>query len=92
MFLDILERTIRGEKWMPPIENKNKKSRVLWIDCAKTMAIIAVLLDHSNGVFYTSSWVATSSYFSVSVFVILSGMTQKMVTLRRKTISGGAMG
>ena len=72
--------------------NKEKETRVLWIDCAKTMAIIAVLLDHSNGVFYTSSWVATSSYFSVSVFVILSGMTQKMVTLRRKTISGGGNG
>ena len=70
-------------------DNKEKTTRVLWIDCAKTMAIIAVLIDHSNGVFYTSSWVATSSYFSVSVFVILAGMTQKMVTLRRKTISGG---
>ena len=77
---------------MPHIENKNKKSRVLWIDCAKAMAIIAVLLDHSNGIFYTNSWIATSSYFSVSLFVILAGMTQKMVTLRRKTLSGGGNG
>lgn len=52
------------------------------------MAIIAVLLDHSNGIFYTSSWIATSSYFSVSLFVILTGMTQKIVAVRKERFGG----
>ena len=74
---------------MGNIKGNSGKNRVLWIDCAKTMAMLAVLVDHSYGVFYTNSWIATSSYFSVVVFVILSGMTQNMVMNNRKTISGG---
>ena len=53
---------------------KDKKTkRELWIDCAKYCAIIAVAIDHTNGVLYNSSYIATASYFSVELFILLSG-------------------
>lgn len=57
--------------------------RVSWIDCAKSVAIMAVVVDHSNGVFYSNSLIATYSYFSVSLFVILSGMSVAISASRR---------
>lgn len=52
-----------------------RNNRVQWIDCAKTIAIIAVLVDHCNGILYDNQYIAQTSYFSVSLFVLLSGMT-----------------
>lgn len=49
--------------------------RVLWVDVAKFLAILAVMVDHTNGILYTNSNVATFSYFSTSLFVLIMGVT-----------------
>lgn len=46
-----------------------------WIDCAKCLAIVAVIVDHTNGILYKDTDIAFLSYFSVTLFVLLSGMT-----------------
>lgn len=48
--------------------------RKRWIDCAKLMAIIAVAVDHTNRLFYTSKIIAQASYYSVSLFILLAGI------------------
>jgi hypothetical protein len=49
--------------------------REQWIDCGKFFAISAVVVDHVNGFLYTNQLIALSSYFSVTLFVLLSGVT-----------------
>lgn len=49
--------------------------RVAWIDCTKLIAVIAVAVDHCNGVLYTSRLISYASYFSVSLFILLSGIS-----------------
>lgn len=51
------------------------KERVKWIDLAKFLAILAVMVDHTGGILYSSYYVAYSSYFSVSLFIIVLGIT-----------------
>lgn len=51
------------------------KERIEWIDCAKLIAIVAVAVDHCNGFLYTKPIVATMSYYSVSLFVLLAGIS-----------------
>ena len=51
------------------------KEQIKWINCAKMVAILAVMTDHTFDVLYTNSKIAMASYFSVSLFIILSGMT-----------------
>ena len=41
-----------------------------WINGAKFIAILAVMVDHTNGVLYTNSQISWASYFSVTVFFI----------------------
>ena len=55
--------------------NIQKSVRTKWIDVAKFMAIVGVIIDHTNGVLYTNPYVAYSSYFSVSLFIIVMGIT-----------------
>lgn len=52
-----------------------KKDRVLWVDIAKFIAIIAVITDHLYGVLYTNDKIQRVTFFSVSLFIILSGIT-----------------
>lgn len=52
-----------------------RTKRIEWIDCAKFVAIIAVVVDHTNGLVYTNRLIAAASYFSVSLFILLSGIT-----------------
>ena len=33
-----------------------KNNRLLWIDCAKYVAIIAVAIDHTNGFLYDNKY------------------------------------
>lgn len=47
----------------------------LWINLAKFAAIIAVLVDHTNRVLYTRRSVAMFSYYSVSLFIFIMGVT-----------------
>ena len=51
------------------------KERTKWVDVAKFMAIIAVMIDHTNGLLYTNQHVAYFSYYSVSLFIVVMGMT-----------------
>ena len=48
-----------------------KNNRLLWIDCAKYVAIIAVAIDHTNGFLYDNKTLAFASYFSVSLFYLI---------------------
>lgn len=57
------------------MEKSFSRKRMNWIDCAKFIAICAVVVDHCNGSLYTNPRIATASYFSVSLFVLLSGIT-----------------
>lgn len=54
-------------------ENIGQKE-IKWINCAKFMAIIAVLVDHTNGILYTNYNIALASYYSVALFILISGM------------------
>lgn len=51
------------------------RERVYWIDIAKAFAIFGVLIDHTRNVLYTDVRIAYLSYFSVSLFVFLMGIT-----------------
>jgi len=46
-----------------------------WISIAKLVAIVAVIIDHTNGLLYIDRRISLFSYFSVSLFVFLSGVT-----------------
>lgn len=59
--------------------DQQKNERINWIDCAKLIAMIAVLVDHSNNLLYSDVRIAYASYFSVSFFVILSGISLRGV-------------
>lgn len=52
-----------------------KKSHLRWIDAAKGVAIIAVIIDHSTGILFSNRIISLCSYFSVTVFVFLAGIT-----------------
>lgn len=49
--------------------------RIYWIDIAKFLAILAVLMDHTSGTLYDNHYIWTLSFFSVSLFVIILGIT-----------------
>ena len=49
--------------------------RERWIDIGKSFAIFAVLTDHLCGTLYTRSSIYCSSLFSVSLFILLMGVT-----------------
>ena len=46
-----------------------------WIDVAKCLAILAVMLDHVNGVLYTNQAIAYASYYSTGLFVLVMGVS-----------------
>lgn len=49
--------------------------RLVWIDCAKFAAIVAVMIDHTKGILYADMDVAIASDYSVSLFILLAGIT-----------------
>lgn len=51
----------------------NRNPRESWIDILKFLAIIAVMIDHTNITLYSSRYVAYASFFSVTTFVFLGG-------------------
>lgn len=55
-------------------DKKACTNRSCWIDMAKLMAIIAVLIDHTRGL-YENLKIAFFSYYSVSLFILLMGVT-----------------
>ncbi len=54
--------------------NTPKRNEIKWINCAKFVAIFAVITDHSEIILYDNPDVALFTYFSVSVFIFISGM------------------
>lgn len=58
------------------------KQQIAWLNGAKFIAILAVMIDHTSNVLYTNQNIACASYFSVSLFIILSGMTSYLSDLR----------
>ncbi len=52
-----------------------KKTQIEWMNAAKFVAIFCVMMDHTEGLLYTSKNVAYAIYYSVSLFILLSGMT-----------------
>lgn len=46
------------------------KKRTNWIDAAKAVAILAVIIDHSAGILYSSRIVSLSTFFCNSVYLL----------------------
>ncbi|HJA92845.1 MAG TPA: acyltransferase [Candidatus Eisenbergiella merdipullorum] len=63
---------------------RTEKKSVIWIDCAKFLAILAVLVDHGKGILYEGETIQYISFFSVAVFFFLSGMTSWYSLERRR--------
>ncbi len=61
----------------------NIKNRVAWIDAAKFVAIVAVIVDHTYKYLYYNQNIAIGSRFSVSLFIILSGITSWLSDKKR---------
>lgn len=72
-------------------QDKGADGQVAWVNGAKLVAMLAVLVDHTNGVLYTSQEVALASYFSVALFILLSGMASYMANANGRDISGGGI-
>lgn len=66
---------------MEKVQEKSKELK--WLNCAKLIAIIAVLTDHSHMVLYDSQKIAVVSYFSVPLFITVSGMTSYISNSKR---------
>lgn len=54
---------------------KGKDEKILWIDCIKAIAILAVLVDHTFMVLYDNPNIQTATFFSVSLFILVMGIT-----------------
>ena len=52
----------------------DKSKQIKWINCAKFVAIFAVMIDHTGGILYDNQSIKIGSYFSVSLFILISGM------------------
>ena|GEM_PF-512214 len=73
--LIIMKQNRRGDK-MTVIKKQ-------WIDVIKAVAIIAVVIDHSYRLLYDNSYIQQCSFFSVTVFIFLSGITSFYSISRR---------
>lgn len=62
----------------------NQKKQLRWLNATKFMAIFAVMMDHTNGLLYSSQAVANLSYYSVSLFILISGMTSYLSNLHHE--------
>lgn len=62
------------------------KRPVNWIDCTKVLAILAVIIDHLKGIIYENITIREISYFSVSVFVFMAGITSFYSWTRKNNV------
>lgn len=58
------------------------RENLQWINCAKAIAIIAVLVDHSMGILYTDYRIQAATDWDVAVFILVSGITSYMSNSR----------
>ncbi len=63
---------------------KTENGKVLWIDFARFLSILAVLIDHTKGILYESEAVQSAFFYSVSAFFFLAGMTSFYSLRHRK--------
>jgi fucose 4-O-acetylase-like acetyltransferase len=54
------------------------KERLSWLDLLKGIAILAVIIDHTYGVFYKNILIQYHTGFSVALFIFLAGITSAM--------------
>lgn len=66
-------------------EVKVIRERIDWIDFIKGMAILAVVIDHYSGSVSSLSW-ASMSYYSVTLFTFIAGITSYYSLKRQETI------
>lgn len=65
----------RVEKDMPLAQGEStERQRKNWVDVAKFVAIIGVLTDHTYGILYRNECIKYSSWYSVSLFVLMMGV------------------
>lgn len=57
---------------------KDKQKPIQWINCSKAAAILAVLTDHTMDILYTNHKIQWASFYAVSLFIIVSGITSYM--------------
>ena len=58
--------------------------KIIWINCAKFIAVLAVVLDHAKDIIYRNDNIKTSTFFSVTVLIFLAGMTSFYSNERHK--------
>lgn len=63
--------------------------QIEWLNCAKFIAILGVMLDHTYKVLYSNRNIANASYYSVSLFIIIAGMTSYLSDCRHPNESWG---
>lgn len=59
--------------------NKPNNGRIRWVDCARAVAMMAVVMDHCHFVLYNSNIAVMFTYFSVGLFVLVSGISAQLV-------------
>jgi hypothetical protein len=57
-----------------------------WIDFVKAFAMLAVIIDHSFGLIYKNHFIQGYVYYSVTVFIIISGITSAISLSRRDKV------
>lgn len=55
-----------------------QETRIIWLDFAKAIAILAVMVDHTHVYLYNNLNIAFATYFSVSLFILVMGITTYM--------------
>ncbi|MCM1191913.1 MAG: acyltransferase [Butyrivibrio sp.] len=66
------------------METVEKRGRIAWIDALKLLAIFAVFVNHTHMILYTSLNICYLSFFSVTLFVLLSGINSYASYERRE--------
>lgn len=65
-------------------QDTGSTKKIIWIDCAKAIGIFAVLVDHTYGVLYENIRITCSSFFSVSLFILIMGITTYISEAKHK--------
>lgn len=63
---------------------EQKHRRAAWIDLAKMLAIVGVMVDHTRSILYSDKGIQRASFFSVGVFLIVMGVTSQWSLLKGK--------
>ncbi|MBR5359730.1 MAG: acyltransferase family protein, partial [Lachnospiraceae bacterium] len=64
-----------------------EKKRVYWIDIAKSIAILGVVLQHARGWAYSTDVIYRSLIFAVGLFVMLGGYNITGSYMRNKKVN-----